>query len=123
MVKANDFAKAVYAALEEYSEELTESVKDEVRDAAKYAVKELKETSPKDTGEYAKSWKQSKKSASNASLRIVVHNKDHYRLTHLLENGHAKMNGGRVEAKPHIAPVEKKVVERLLDRTKVVLQK
>lgn len=123
MVKVDDFAKAVYKALEEYQEEVTDKVKAEVRVVAKEAVKELKLKSPKDAGDYAKSWKQSKRRESANSLRLVVHNKDHYRLTHLLERGHAKRNGGWVEAKPHIAPVEEKVIKQLLDKTKVVLQK
>lgn len=123
MVKVDDFAKAVYKALEDYQEDVTDKVKAEVKAVAKEAVKELKLKSPKDTGAYAESWKQSKRRESADSLRLVVHNKDHYRLTHLLERGHAKRNGDRVDGKPHIAPVEEKVIKQLLDKTKVVLQK
>lgn len=123
MVKVNDFAKAIYTELESYAEEVTADIKTEVNAVAKEAVRELKQTSPKDTGEYAKSWRQKKLRETSTTLRLVVHNKEHYRLTHLLENGHAKRNGGRVEARPHIAPVEEKVIKQLVDRTKVVLQK
>ncbi|RKJ32016.1 hypothetical protein D7X33_39910, partial [Butyricicoccus sp. 1XD8-22] len=60
-------------------------------------------------GAYAKSWK-----ASKINGKWVIHNVKHYRLTHLLEKGHAKVGGGRVQSYPHIAPVEKELVEEYI---------
>lgn len=44
---------------------------------------------------------------------LTVYSKDYYRLTHILEFGHAKRNGGRVPAQSHIASAEEKSVEKL----------
>lgn len=56
-------------------------------------------------------------------IRIEVHNKTDYQLTHLLEDGYAKVNGGRVEGKPHIGPAEQHAEEKLLKKVKVVVRK
>jgi hypothetical protein len=56
---------------------------------------------------YAKSWTTKKMAENSHTLQMTVHSKNRYQLAHLLENGHAKRGGGRVEGKPHIAPAEK----------------
>ncbi|MNM63341.1 hypothetical protein D3C81_747070 [compost metagenome] len=81
----------------------------------------LKETSPvrKDgvSRGYAKSWKRKKTKSG-----YVIYNEKHYRLTHLLEHGHVKRNGGRAAARVHIRPVEEKIVEQFGKRVEKVIK-
>jgi hypothetical protein len=79
---------------------------------SKESVQKLKNTSPKKTGDYAKSW-SIKRGKGNER---VVYNKQ-YQLTHLLENGHVIVNAkgtyGRTNGIKHIAPVEEWASEEL----------
>lgn len=56
----------------------------------------------------------------NDSLREIVRNRSAWQLTHLLENGHAKKNGGRVQAYPHIKPAEERAIERVMNGVKKI---
>lgn len=93
-----------------YAHQTEESVERISEKIASEGVEMLKDESPKRYGDYASSW-----TVKKVGKVFVVHNKKHYRLTHLLEKGHAKVNGGRVAAKVHIAPVEGKMVEKFED--------
>ena len=103
-IKISELANEIEKCLDEYSIEVTKALEDTKIDLAKTAVTELKATSPrsntKRSGTYAKGWKRTKRGKV-----YIVHNKE-YQLTHLLEKGHAKVNGGRVPAQKHIEPVE-----------------
>ena len=43
--------------------------------------------------------------------KVIIHNKKLPGLPHLLEYGHAKTNGGRVEGRVHIAKVEDELIK------------
>ena len=58
---------------------------------------QIKTGAPSRTGRYKESWVATKQSESSQSLQMVVHSKNRYQLAHLLEKGHAKRGGGRVE--------------------------
>lgn len=121
----NSLAITLAAALEDYSEEVTESIKEEVKKTADSAVIELQETSPRGRSKkrpYRKGWRSDIAFESKNDLRIKIYNRNKPGLTHLLEFGHAKVNGGRVEGIPHIAPVEKKIKETLGGKIKARLK-
>lgn len=112
----------VIQTLKEYSELTAQEVEKAVVATAKETVKELKTTSPVGaTGEYAKSWtyKRDGEASGRSRFNMIVHSKKpDYRLTHLLEHGHAKVNGGRVAAIPHIKAAEINAEKRLLEKLK-----
>ena len=117
-MKISDLSNEIAKVLREYSEEIEEGMEKAKEDVAKDTVKNLKKTSPKKTGDYRKGW--SKKKVGNA---IVIHNKTNYQLTHLLENGHAKVGGGRVAARVHIKPAEEKAIKDFIEATEKVIQR
>lgn len=118
-IDANGLAGEVMKALEEYQGASFHTLKAAVDSTAKQTVKELNGTSPKRSGAYAKDWYQKEdKKSRGLNYACVVYNKKHYRLTHLLEHGHRKVNGGRVTARPHIAEAERKAVDKLVQNLK-----
>ena len=112
-VQIGKLADAVMETLEEYADLAAEDVKQAVRDAGEMVREEIRANAPKDTGDYAKSWEVKKTKETSSSLTLTVHSKNRYQLAHLLEYGHAKRNGGRVEGKAHIAPAEEKGIRQL----------
>ena len=122
----DDLSKAIQKTLAEYEGVTIDNMKAAVDKASKEAVRELKSSSPNRTGAYAKSWAAKKARLTNKwAYQKTVYNKDHYRLTHLLEKGHkvvgAKNGRTRVDPIPHIEKVEKKAVENLVREMKETL--
>lgn len=78
-------------------------VKPAVTEGAKVAKREWSENAPKRTGAYAKSISY-RVSGSGADVSAEIGSRTLPGLPHLLEKGHAKVGGGRVPARVHIAP-------------------
>lgn len=118
-VTVKDFSKALGDALKDYAGDVQRIVDEEIETESKEGVKRLKKTSPKERGDYAKGWKMRKKE-TRFGLEVTLYNSTHGWLVHLLENGHAKRNGGRVAAEPHVKPVqdwlEKEIIAKLKEK-------
>ena len=112
-IKAEDLTDAVMEGLRDYARLATEDLKAAVREAGQSARKELRTTAPKKTGAYRKSWTYKVIGETANTINVTVHSKDRYRLTHLLEHGHAKRGGGRVKAIPHISVAQDNAVEKM----------
>lgn len=121
-IKIDALAGEVMKLMEEYAADVSADMKTETKTVAKEAVKELKQTSPEGEGSkkghYKEGWASKVESENSVSIGIRIYNRKKPGLTHLLEKGHAKRGGGRVEGKPHISTAEENVVNDYEKRLK-----
>ena len=122
-VSADRMADAVMEGLLEYAELAADVMKGCVKKAGNTVKKETQAGAPVRTGKYKKSWAVKRQRETSNTLEVVVHSRNRYQLTHLLEKGHAKRGGGRVKAVPHIAPAEEKGIRELEEGIKRGLSK
>ena len=106
-ISVSDLGVEIEEILSGYSQEVREAVDRVVTDMGQQAKKAIQEASPRQTGRYAKGWRVKKEGGALGQVSTAtIYNATDYQLTHLLEHGHQKAGGGRVEGIPHIAPVE-----------------
>lgn len=123
-IPIDELAQAVADELQDYFQDVTDSLKEDVRDSANICLREIKLKSPRRFGKYQKSWRKKTAFESASDIRIRVYSEaPHYRLTHLLEHGHANVDGGRTPAHPHIGPAADHAAEILEKRVKVKVGK
>ncbi len=114
-ISVDSLADAIMDQLNEYKDLAADEMKKAVMSAGKTVKTEINNSAPVKTGRYAKSWTSRTTSESSSDIEVTVYSPSRYMLAHLLENGHAKRNGGRTRAFPHIAPAEEKGEEQLMD--------
>lgn len=117
IIELSSFSTEMQKILDEYKEEVQIIVDEEVVAESKEAVKKVKTESPKNKGEYSKGWKMKKKD-TRFGVETTIYNSTHGWLVHLLEHGHAKVNGGRTKAEPHVGPVQDWIEKEILKRLK-----
>lgn len=117
----------VMKELDEYADVCEETLIEVTNSISKEAVAQLKTSSPRRKrggGAYAKSWSQKNDPDYRGSKKYgkVVYNKEHYRLTHLLEYGHPIVKNGKevgsAKEFPHIEKVEQWVISEYERRLK-----
>lgn len=103
-----DIANEIAQALSEYTSEVEAEMDVIKSDVADETVAYLKANSPTGRrGKYAKGWRKKKDGTS-----YIIHNSTDAGLTHLTERGHAKRNGGRTKAQPHISTAEEMAIKK-----------
>jgi len=111
----NQFETTVNNILADFKDAVNADVEQVTRQVSKEAVRNVKANIDtagiKGTGAYKNSIKSRVTEKSvNRSSSVIYAEAPHYRLTHLLEHGHAKVNGGRTNAFPHWSEAERKAI-------------
>lgn len=104
-MKASVLAEAVNGVLNEYLGYTEEVLQKAVKESVDVAVNQLRQNAPRKSGDYAEGFTAAYEDKHKHSFFGVAYNKEHYRLTHLLEYGHDVIrNGkkvGRARSFPH----------------------
>lgn len=120
-VSVDGLEDAVRAELEQYASEVQEEVDSAVVRVARRCLAQIRRNSPKKTGDYRKGWRL-RTDKTRVSIREIIHNATDWRLIHLLEFGHQKASGGRVEGEPHVEPAEQQAERELLTEITDILR-
>lgn len=115
-VSVDGMAEAITQSMAEYADLSNEVMKRSVTEVSWSVKKDIQANAPVRTGKYKKSWAAKKVQEDANSLTMVIHSRDRYQIAHLLEHGHARRNGDRVAAIPHIAPAEQRGAEELMEK-------
>lgn len=110
-----------------YQQEVQEDLNSAGKETAEKVVTRLKETSPSNPyttkKKYKNGWTYEEKKSIGSAMEYVIYNKNKPSLTHILENGRAKIGGGRVEGIPHIGPAEEFGIKLFMELTEGKLKK
>ena len=113
--------RAVKEVLDEYGESVRSVVADATEEVALATVKELKANSPKRTKKYSTGWSKHKV-ATRLNTTVIVYNRSKPALTWLLNNDHAKRNGGVERGDQHIDMAEDFAVDYMFDKVKEAIE-
>lgn len=121
-IKPENLGDAISEYLSNYTEEVTEDIFQGVEKIANEVNAEIKSriSFKQPTGKYVKAFRIKETFRDKRNRRMTWYvAAPHYRLTHLLEFGHAKASGGRTKAYKHIVygeDIAEKKMNMLVER-------
>lgn len=123
-IKPTQLYDEIESLLDEYGDEIVEKNEEAIRSVAKEVTKDLRKAgSFGGTGKYRKAINYEMRRGRLTVEAKIGAERPHYRLTHLLEFGHAKQNGGRTTAYNFVAPINNTIEERYVKKMEELLNK
>ena len=112
-INISQLGNVISDELDRYREDVKQAVAESVKVVAADAADDLRQTAPKDTGDYRASWtyKQDRRTGD----AVVYAKAPEYRLTHLLEFGHVNRDGTRTAPEPHIKDARDRAEDELIE--------
>jgi len=124
-IEADGLADLIAEYMSDYTQDVTDGVKKSVDTVGKECNEEIKKhiTFKQPSGDYVKAFRIKTAFEDRYDKRVIWYvSGGHYRLTHLLENGHALWQGGRSEAYPHIKFGEELAIRRMEELAKEAIR-
>lgn len=121
-IKVDDLDAEIKRQLGAYSDEVKEELNNVIDEVTKEACNEVKSHITFNDKNYSKNLSTKTISkTTNGKVNVVYVKAPYYRLTHLLEYGHATRNGGRTKAFPHWKYGEELIEQDLPKKVEEVL--
>ena len=122
-INIEQIADTIMQEISTYTVDIAEKVKAATDETAQELLENIKNDAPENTGAYKKHMTV-KVTRVNAFEKVNTwYVKSPYSgLPHLLENGHAKQNGARTRAFPHIEKNEEKALQAFIERVEGIIK-